>query len=155
MTGLASKGDGARTGGRALPHLCVYLFVALLAVACSRGFLIEARGTRDHLTFHLATSTDAASAADFEITEFEVQRKAGADSWSTVWALRGEETLSILQYGGSYRGLKTSTRAEPLKSGVQYRALASANTSGAKGYAALQFYFDGAGKLIPSTLPSP
>lgn len=155
MIGLSSKGDRARTGGRALLHLCVYLFVALLAVACSRGFLITAQGTRDHLTFHFATSTDAASAAELEITDFEVQSKAGADSWSTVWALRGEETLSTLQYGGSYRGLKTSTRAEPLKSGVQYRALASANTSGAKGYAVLQFYFDGDGKLIPSSMPGP
>ena len=74
MTGLASKGDGARTGGRALLHLCVYLFVALLAVACSREFLIKAQGTRDHLTFHFATSTDAASTADFEITDIEGSR---------------------------------------------------------------------------------
>ena len=126
------------------------LLIALPCLAsCSNAFVMKIDGDVNHsVTFRFFEAAADAQPSRQDIVEFVVQEQDAGGQWLTAWELAGQQSLSSIQYGSAYEGLKQRAEAKPLVSNRHYRTLAKSRSMTSRGYASLEFSFDAQGKLI-------
>ncbi len=131
--------------------IAVSVLVITHLAGCSYFFYVKAGGHVDEkVEFQFFKSLDDKESTKFNVLDFTVEEYRNDGSWVIVWAVRGEEPLSSIEYGKKYKGLDQAVEAKPLSKDAKYRALISATKwpSSGIGRSGVGFYFDGSGQLI-------
>lgn len=110
--------------------------------AYSGVFLIKVSGSlkRTVFDFYVPDKTDAKSKE--RISFFTVQ-KHNNNSWTTIWRIRGDSSVSSVLYGSAPNGMLQDIKPDRFLKGCIYRVVATGESAfGANLYGTLYFSFD-------------
>lgn len=124
-------------------------------ISCTSYFVTRPEGRLGHqVTFTFYQSKTATTPSKRSIVNFLVQEELAETEWTTVWELKGAESLSVISYGTRYQGLKEQVSPRALSQRALYRAVAIDRAPLGEGsYSSVYFFFNQDGEIVEGRRP--
>lgn len=119
------------------------------ATACSRLFIVKPIGTYGNAIAFRFYDITGEQPSRHNIVDLYVQEYIGDGKWSSVWMLKGKQSLEEIVYGQRYEGLTEVIPPKVLSLNGAYRVVVSdLPMFEPAGVASAGFAFDTSGNLI-------